>query len=122
MIRNILKIEGAVTMEYALTQDSSLKTEVFFKKIIKKLFLTTAFITGVICTSYALDCLFSIYPSLPHELVKIVKIVAPVMAEVEKETIQMATDQKNRALKYQNADSSTQHRCPTNVKKRNQAT
>ena len=64
MIRNILKIEGVVTMEYTLTQNSSLKTKGFFKKIIKKLFFITVFLTGVICTNYALDRLFSIYPSL----------------------------------------------------------
>ena len=113
------KNRGVVTMEYALTQNSPLKIEGFFKKIIKKLFFTTVFIIGVICTNYALDRLFSIYPSLPHELVK---IAFPVMAGVENETIQMITDQQNEMLKHENSDSGTQHRCATNVKQRNQTT
>lgn len=119
MIRNILKIKGVVTMEYTLTQNSSLKTEGFFKKIIKNLFFTTVFITGVICTNYALDRLFSIYPSLPHE---VLKVVAPVMAEAEKEMMQMNTDQRNRMLNYQNEDSLIQDRCANLLKKRSQAT
>ena len=106
-------------MEYTLTQNSSLKIKGFFKKLIKKLFFPTVFIIGVIFTNYALDRLFSIYPSLPHELVK---IAFPVMAEVDKETIQMITDQQNEMLKHDNSDSATQHRCATNVKQPNQTT
>ena len=84
-------------MKYTLTQNSSLKTEGFFKKICENLFFTTVFITGVICTNYALDRLFSIYPSLPHE---VLKVVAPVMAEAEKEMIsQLVRRDVERAIR-----------------------